>query len=466
MAHAQSGKISKATSLLLTTALLVACVLCAAVPASAVSDAQTLMSSITSDYSAALQRAGRTSFHGNCNLATAYQLLIKGVYSGSVDYAGNGKAWYSYYNGLVSSNPNYKTSGGYYAVTYGGSNCLYDLIADYGSDIRLVAYCLGTGGTSGDNHIMLISAIINNKVYFADSFGYYYNGYNPEGTAMCMPVDEFISAYVKMNGYPNGCIYFTKDKTKTPSRTADFNDTPVNAEPTTASQTIPYEYYDPGVYLTTVRTRIYIRSSGTATIGALSRGSAVTVTAISGSRGELSTGGFVDLADITVYPAPAIVDIVSNKLSSTDGSVKISWSVDSDGGIGNINYAYTIYDSSFKSVASGSSENGSITYSPTAAGDYTLFVTATDSNGISSSRSADPVNVARAQLRSSLSYQPGDVNGDGAVTAADSRLILRASANLENLRSSAARRAADVNSDGLVSAADARVTLRMSAGLS
>ena len=465
MSHAQNGALRKTASLILTAALLVMCVFCAAVPASAVSDAQTLMSSITNDYSAALQRAGRSSFHGYCNLATAYQLLIKGVYSGGLDYSGNGKAWYSHFNDIVRSNPNYKTSGGYYAVTYGGSNCLYDLIADYGSDIRLVAYCLGTGGSSGDNHIMLISAIINNKVYFADSFGYYYNGYNPEGTAMCMPLDEFISAYVKMNGYPNGCIYFTKDRTKTPNRQAEFNDNSSSYVPTPQTPAIPYEYYDPGVYLTTVRTGIYRLSSGTSTIGGLSGGSAITITAISGSRGELSTGGFVNLSDVIVYPAPAIVSVISQKLSAVGGNSTISWVVDSDGGIGNINFTYTVYDSSFNTVTTGKSSDGSISYAPTSAGEYTLFVTATDSNGVSSSRNSDPVTLSRASFRSPLTYQPGDVDGDGFVTARDSRMILRVSAYLDSLRTSSAKTAADIDGDGRVSASDARKALRMSAGL-
>lgn len=58
----------------------------------------------------------------------------------------------------------------------------------------------------------------------------------------------------------------------------------------------------------------------------------------------------------------------------------------------------------------------------------------------------------------------GDVNGDGKVTAADARTVLRASSGLEKL-SSDEKKAADVNDDGKVTAADARTILRKSSGL-
>lgn len=59
----------------------------------------------------------------------------------------------------------------------------------------------------------------------------------------------------------------------------------------------------------------------------------------------------------------------------------------------------------------------------------------------------------------------GDVFGnDNNVTAADARIILRASVGLETL-TDAQKALADTNSDGRISAADARIVLRMSVGL-
>lgn len=56
---------------------------------------------------------------------------------------------------------------------------------------------------------------------------------------------------------------------------------------------------------------------------------------------------------------------------------------------------------------------------------------------------------------------PGDVDGDGKVTAADARDILRSSVGLEKVSSEAG----DIDGDGKVTAADAREALRMSVGL-
>lgn len=58
----------------------------------------------------------------------------------------------------------------------------------------------------------------------------------------------------------------------------------------------------------------------------------------------------------------------------------------------------------------------------------------------------------------------GDADGDGAVTASDARLVLRASVGLEAL-SGEARRLADINADNKISASDARLILRISVGL-
>ena len=59
----------------------------------------------------------------------------------------------------------------------------------------------------------------------------------------------------------------------------------------------------------------------------------------------------------------------------------------------------------------------------------------------------------------------GDVDGDGKVTAADSRLALRASVGLEKL-SDQQKKAADIDNDGKITAADSREILKMATGSS
>lgn len=59
----------------------------------------------------------------------------------------------------------------------------------------------------------------------------------------------------------------------------------------------------------------------------------------------------------------------------------------------------------------------------------------------------------------------GDVNGDGKVTSADARLILRFSVQLDKPASDAVRLLADVDENGSVNTADARKALRIAVGL-
>ena len=65
-----------------------------------------------------------------------------------------------------------------------------------------------------------------------------------------------------------------------------------------------------------------------------------------------------------------------------------------------------------------------------------------------------------------VNVTPGDVNGDGEITASDARIALRISAGLETLESAnAVLEVVDINNDGEITASDARTILRKSAGL-
>ena len=70
-------------------------------------------------------------------------------------------------------------------------------------------------------------------------------------------------------------------------------------------------------------------------------------------------------------------------------------------------------------------------------------------------------------------FIPGDVDGDGEVTAADSRWVLRYSVGfgtkdgvISSAPEDATYKAADYNEDGMIDAGDARLVLRKSVGLS
>lgn len=74
------------------------------------------------------------------------------------------------------------------------------------------------------------------------------------------------------------------------------------------------------------------------------------------------------------------------------------------------------------------------------------------------------VQAIVSRIMAELRIMLGDVDGDGKVTAADARLVLRAAVGLEILTGDALK-AADINKDGKITAADARLVLRKAVGL-
>ena len=75
---------------------------------------------------------------------------------------------------------------------------------------------------------------------------------------------------------------------------------------------------------------------------------------------------------------------------------------------------------------------------------------------------SDPVQVKMEELKQA----PGDVSGDGEVTAEDARLALRAAVGLENYAEGSPEfLAADATKDGAITAEDARLILRAAVGL-
>ena len=69
-------------------------------------------------------------------------------------------------------------------------------------------------------------------------------------------------------------------------------------------------------------------------------------------------------------------------------------------------------------------------------------------------------------IKEPVSFTPGDVDGDGHISAADARLALRRAVGLEDYaEGSAPFLACDADADGTVTAGDARMILRAAVGL-
>jgi len=97
--------------------------------------------------------------------------------------------------------------------------------------------------------------------------------------------------------------------------------------------------------------------------------------------------------------------------------------------------------------------NSSVTYK----GDYDIWQYS-DSGKVSGINGKVDMNFCY------LSFEKGDMDGDGKVSTSDARKILRIAAGLEKADGQAAENA-DVDGDGKITAADARKALRIAAGV-
>lgn len=95
------------------------------------------------------------------------------------------------------------------------------------------------------------------------------------------------------------------------------------------------------------------------------------------------------------------------------------------------------------------------------------FVDSDTDNEIFDTRFDDMVLTIAKGLMAAVGLKyavPGDIDGDGKVTAEDARTALRAAVGLENLTAEQ-KKAADIDGDGKITSADAREILRESVGL-
>ena len=331
---------------------------------------EVLKSEVEEHYDDALRLAGRSSFHGYCNLAVAYQLKSRGVFKG-LDYSANGNEWYGHYASIPKTS---KTSGGYYAVTYSGKNCLYDLTADYGDGIYNIAYSLGTGGSSGSNHVVLISAIVGGKAYFADSFSYYGTA---EGGATALDLDDFVSRYRGMNGSAHGCVYFTKDARTKVQKLFDEK----------------YPGYAEGSYFTQEGAKVYGKESEKSkVIAVLDAGATFDVTKLGIPFARVTVNGktgYVKLDDITPYNVP---DLSVSWTQDDNGG--ITWNAEAKSPSGSLSYVYYVYRDGKCVLTTPAIDKSGFSYYPTAAGTYKVAVSVSDGMGGKDFAGSDSVKIS------------------------------------------------------------------------
>ncbi len=378
---------------------------------------------ITQNYRNALSIAGRDSFHGNCNLATAYQLRAIGIYADDLDYSGTGSSWHSYFKNVS------KTTGGYNVVTISGKNCLYDLTKKYGDEIYNIVYSLGTGGSSGYNHVLYIRAIIDGYVYFCDSFGTSYNHVSySEGEGIVLPLDTFVSEYKRMNGNAYGCVYFTEGSPEHLEGSAEnpeyweFNNN-----------------YAPGKYIvktSTLKLRSKADSSSMA-LASVSRNEQITVTEVNENWGKVEWNGTSVWANLNFTQKLSgtsddgnyfsIVSLTANNAGPLAPN-KIIWTANVNGNNSNkYFYAFYIYKNNQKIYSGTFSTENTVSFTPDSQGIYKASVTVMDTYG----------NIA-SQISNAVSYFDNvlyidDHDDDGFITQTDRKLHAQTITALETL---------------------------------
>lgn len=384
-----------------------------------------LLKSITANYDSALNLAGRGSFHGRCNLATAYQLKAMGIYKDDLDYSGTGNSWHSHFKNVS------ETSGGYKVITISGSNCLYDLVSRYGDEIYNVVYSLGTGGTSGSQHVLYIRAIIDGYVYFADSFGTsYYRTYYPEGAGTVLSLSDFVAEYKRMNGNAYGCVYFTKDKSEHLEGSSENPEAWATGDRT----------YTEGKYLVTASVlKIRVKPNNHAdSVASIANGEYVTVTEIKDNWGKVEYNGqtgwvclnyTLRLSAVTGGKPLSVTSLSADK-PAVFADNTVTWTAKAQGGADSkYFYSFYIYKDNVKIYSGTFSTADTISYTLDSKGLYKASVTVMDTQNNTAELFSNEVICVGEEIE----IVHGDTDGDGIITANDARLALRTTASMKNL---------------------------------
>lgn len=155
---------------------------------------------------------------------------------------------------------------------------------------------------------------------------------------------------------------------------------------------------------------------------------------------------------------PVISQFTANPTTATAGTaVTLSTTVAGSTGTPNFTYTYRV-DGAVVATKTSSSRTNTATWTPTAAGSYTIQVTVKDSKGLSTSAYVYKFTVSEAE------YILGDVTGDGKVSTSDALYVMKSVANMSAYKLTAGTTkfmAADADGNGKISIADALAIMKL-----
>ena len=182
--------LKRITALVLSLLLIVAALPMAA---SAATEGEEIVSQISRLYRKTLYASGESSLHGWCGFMTGYQLYFLGV--DTIPHTFNGKDEYNIYcNKELStgghrikaySAEEYTLREALYTITNGGTRDVYNIMVGF--------HWTSTEAGRQYGHALLIHAILDGTVYYAESFNSTIGG--REGTPIVCSIDKFVNFY-------------------------------------------------------------------------------------------------------------------------------------------------------------------------------------------------------------------------------------------------------------------------------
>lgn len=199
---------------------------------------------ITSTFRAAQRSSGMSSFNGWCATLVGWQLYHLGI--DAEMHCKDGKDEYDMYKTQRVSTGGYKITcypssiynlrSALNAITANGTKDAYNIMVGFERTSTEMGQIYG--------HAVLIHAIIDGQVYFAECYNSSFDGkFWPEGSAISCSIDTFCNSYNAWTIF-DGIIYFG---VKTYADTCEIYPAAMNAMVLTAAE-VYKEPSDPGLY--------------------------------------------------------------------------------------------------------------------------------------------------------------------------------------------------------------------------
>ena len=146
-------------------------------------------------------------YHGYCG-QYVHDMLASANIIESYSSAYDGKDWF---NAFLNKNEGNKLVSGWTYECYKGSDSLKKILEKYNGKVYNILFSMESGSPFG--HTFFVNAIINDRVYYSESFGSSYFGANQK-EFISMSLEKFINYYMS-GGYFNissgGIVHFYEE---------------------------------------------------------------------------------------------------------------------------------------------------------------------------------------------------------------------------------------------------------------